>query len=503
MRLFLTRARQSSKIVNKDYTAAPSALQSARCGLKKCTVSTRRVSSLVLVIATLAGGVAASAEPLRMQQAIDQGAREFQSISSRKNQARAAKSAASAARLAYLPDVTAAVQQTFGTVNGWFGPQLPIGLSAISSAGPTSPSQSWNSGFGANYLFASNWEFFTFGRVSSRIDLADAQARRADADVAQETFVHSVRVASAYLDLLVAQQLTRVAASNLERVQTVYDRVSARARSGLVPEVDAQVAAADMARARLDIIDARDREQRLATQLATFLNASDRNFLLEEEFLSHAPERFTTVAAVPENPQVRFQDARVVEAEQLASTIQRSVMPGFNLGAAYQIRASGFDSDYNPGNGNFTRSYWDGVSPDRSNYIVGVTLAWNIASLLKIKDQVAAQESTAAAFRDERNQVAMQLGNQLQLADDRIVNLREAMTEVPKQYEAASLAYKQRNTLYENGLTDLVDVQQALFALNRAEVDRSVVCINLWQALLQKAAASGDFELFLAQARSL
>ena len=51
----------------------------------------------------------------------------------------------------------------------------------------------------------------------------------------------------------------------------------------------------------------------------------------------------------------------------------------------------------------------------------------------------------------------------------------------------------------KTGSRNIVDVQQALFTLNRAQTDNSVAYINIWQALLLKAAASGDFDLFIKQ----
>ena len=54
----------------------------------------------------------------------------------------------------------------------------------------------------------------------------------------------------------------------------------------------------------------------------------------------------------------------------------------------------------------------------------------------------------------------------------------------------------QKSVLYRNGLTNMVDVTQALYALNRAETDRAIAYNNVWQALLLKAAATGDFALF-------
>ena len=62
--------------------------------------------------------------------------------------------------------------------------------------------------------------------------------------------------------------------------------------------------------------------------------------------------------------------------------------------------------------------------------------------------------------------------------------------------KAASDAYVQRSVLYKNGLTNIVDVTQALYVLNRAETDRDIANNNVWQALLLKAAASGDFGYF-------
>ncbi len=387
----------------------------------------------------------AAGDALRLQDAVQRGLDRYQTIAQRKNLARAADALSTNARLQYLPDLTAGVQQTYGTVNGWYGPQLPIGTLSISSSGPTYSSQSWNSSFGANYLLAGNWEFFTFGRVSARIDLADATRSRADADLEQEQFIHCVRVAGAYLDLLVAQQLTRVATSNLERTTTVLTNVEARAKSGLVPQVDASIAKADVSRATLDLIDARDREQRLTTQLAIFLADDQTSYALDESFVDHQPDLYDTKSLVPDNPQLKFQDARVVEADQTARTLQRSAMPGFNLGAAYQARAGGFDWNYSPQfPDRHTQSYLDGVKPDRENYVVGVTLAWNVASLLKIKEQVSAQEATAASYRNERDHLKRVLENQLRFADERIENYRMAVREVPYEYEAASAAYEQR-----------------------------------------------------------
>jgi len=76
-------------------------------------------------------------------------------------------------------------------------------------------------------------------------------------------------------------------------------------------------------------------------------------------------------------------------------------------------------------------------------------------------------------------------------------NALSAYAEVPVQVKAASDAYVQKSVLYKNGLTTIVDVTQALYALNRAETDRDIAYNNVWQALLLKAAAAGNFAIFI------
>jgi hypothetical protein len=89
------------------------------------------------------------------------------------------------------------------------------------------------------------------------------------------------------------------------------------------------------------------------------------------------------------------------------------------------------------------------------------------------------------------------LHDQQILAETRISNALKNYREVPVEVSAANDAYIQKYTLYKNGLANIVDFTEALFTLNRAEVDRDITYNNVWQALLFKAAATGDFGIFI------
>lgn len=439
---------------------------------------------------------------LLLSKAVTTGLQQYQSIKAKRNYLEASAALIQNARNEYLPNVVASIQQAYGTVNGQFGPAAPVGALGLSSAGPTYNSQSWNAAFGSMYIISTNWEFFTFGRVSSKIELAGAQAKKDSADLQQEQFVHSIKVAGAYLNLLIARRLIQNAQSNLERAKYVQQSVKARTLSGLNPGVDSSIANAEVSRAELTIIDATNNEQQLRNQLIQLLNIAPGDFALDTTFFSSVPDGFQTSATVTQNPQVKFYQTRIDQSNAATSFLKKSIMPGFNLFGIFQSRGSGFNSDYTPAyDDRYTKNYFDGVKPMRSNYALGVALSWNIISPWKIKQQVHAQQFVTAAYQQEYDLVTTQLQTQLVLADQRIQNTTQSVRVVPQQYKAAADAYLQKSVLYKNGLSTIIDLQQALYALNRAETDMSVAYINVWQALLLKAATAGDFDLFLKQVK--
>jgi outer membrane protein TolC len=457
---------------------------------------------VIFLLAVEEPASAQSSQPLLLSDAINTGLKNYQSIQAKRNYLEASTALVQNTRNEYLPNVIASVQQDYGTINGQYGPLAAIGVPGVASSGPVGPSQNWNASFGALYFVNTNWEFFTFGRLKSKISLANAQVQKDSADLVQEQFIHSVKIAGAYLNLLTTQKLAQNAQANLDRTMFVQQAVTARTRSGLNAGVDSSIANADVSRARLALIDARNGELQVRNQLAQLLNVPPAAFSLDTSFSNTIPAEVKTSISIAQNPQVKFFQSRINQSDVATAYLKRSVLPGVNLFGVFQTRGSGFDYSYSPvTNPKYSHDYVEGIKPTRSNYVAGLAIAWNITSLAKIKQQVKAQRSITEAYKNEYDQVTTQLQDQLILADQRIDNSLQSVREVPQQYQAAADAFLQKSVLYKNGLTNIVDLQQALYALNRAETDRSVAYINVWQALLLKAAASGDFELFIKQVK--
>ncbi len=162
-----------------------------------------------------------------------------------------------------------------------------------------------------------------------------------------------------------------------------------------------------------------------------------------------------------------------------------------------QTRGSGFQAEYITDHTAFTHNYWDGVKPSRTNYLLGVGVTWNLTSILRVNRQMQSQAFTSKALQNEMEVIDQQLKAQLSLADVKMKNALDTYREALVQIKSASDTYLQKTVMYKNGLSTLVEVTQALYTLNRAETDRDVAYSNVWQALLLKSAAAGDFGLFI------
>ncbi|MBS1669616.1 MAG: TolC family protein [Bacteroidetes bacterium] len=461
--------------------------------------------TIIFCAAFFAGDLLSYAQPLplHLTDAIRIGLSNYQSIKAKRNYAKASAALVQNTKNQYLPDITASIQQAYGTINGQFGPSGVIGFgTGISSSGPNYASQSWNAAFGSVYFVSTNWEFVSFGRLRSKIEVANKQLLLDSSNLDQEKFIQSVKIAGAYLNLLIAQRFEQNAQANIDRANYVQQTVVARVLSGLNAGVDSSIANADLSAAKLSLIQAINTEQQQRNQLCQLINIPPDSLGLDTSYFSKAPAVFNTSFAINNNPQVQFFKSRIDLSTSSEKYLQKSINPGLNLFGTLQGKASDFGYNYNPLNdGSYSKNYFDAIGPSRYNYVFGVGLAWNIMSLAKIKQQVKAQQFVTAAFQDEYDLISTQLKDQLLLSDQQIANSIKSINEVPFEYKAATDAYLQKTVLYKNGLTNIVDVQQALYNLNRAEIDKSVAYINVWQALLLKAAASGDLDLFVRQVK--
>lgn len=451
----------------------------------------------------LFGGIYTSrcfSQSLSLKAAIDQGVANYGVIKAKKRYAQAAKETIIQVKRDYLPNLNLSAQQDFGTVNGQNGPLFGLGGLGVASSGLPLDHQSWNAAFGALYLVNVNWEFYNFKRKQQRISVAQAESERVQKDYEQELFQHQVKIAAAYLNLLASQRLLLSQQKNLGRAEEVYRNVSTRAKNGLLPGVDTTMSLAEISRARITLNQVKEQVEIQNNELVILLGITPQELRADTTFISKLPSAIASAQAATDSlrhPSRQFFQSRIVQSKELEKLFKKEYLPTLTMFGIYQTRASGFRSDYAVDQSSFTQNYFTGILPSRQNYLFGIGAVWNLTNIKRAEKKISYQQLLTQGLEEEYKAIDMELRAREDAANARLGYALQNFREAPLQVNAATRVYQQQLARYSNGLAELIDVTTALFTLNRAETDRDVAFTNVWQALLLKAAATGDFGLFI------
>ncbi|MFV8375114.1 TolC family protein [Flavobacterium sp. LB1P62] len=438
-------------------------------------------------------------QTLSLKEAIKTGLENYGSIKAKSNYSKASRETLKQSRRDYLPNLNLSAQQDYGTVNGQNGPLYGFGGLGVASSGLPLPEQNWNSAFGALYLVNMNWDFFTFGKIQEKVNLAKIDVQSRENDLQQEKFQQEIKIAAAYLNLLASQRLLISQRKNLDRANVFKRTATARVKSGLLAGVDSTLASAEVSKAKMALNLAKNFVKEQNNKLVDLMGVAPQDFLTDTLFVNQIPKAIVVANKASDSlhPLLQFYKTKIDYSNQQVKLYKRFYYPTMSAFGVLQTRASGFDSSYAIDQTAFNRNYWEGVHPDRSNYLIGVGITWNLTTPFRMSKQVSAQKFVSQALQEEYNQADRELKSQLNFAEDKIKITLENYAEAPVQVNAAAQAYVQKSTLYKNGLTTLTDLTQTLFILNRAEIDRDIVNNNVWQSFLLKVAAIGNFDLFI------
>ncbi|AWK06583.1 transporter [Flavobacterium crocinum] len=438
-------------------------------------------------------------QTLSLKEAVKTGLENYGSIRAKNNYTNASKETLKQSKRDYLPNLNLSAQQDYGTVNGQNGPLYGFGGLGVASSGLPLPEQNWNSAFGALYLVNMNWDFFTFGKTQEKINLSKIDVQAKEKDLQQEKFQQEIKISAAYLNLLASQRLLISQQKNLDRAEVFKKTAVARVKNGLLAGVDSTLATAEVSKAKIALNLARNFVKEQNNKLVDLMGVAPQDFVTDTLFVTQIPKELIQGNATNDSlhPLLQFYKTKIDYSNQQVKLYKRFYYPTMSAFGVLQTRASGFENSYATDQTAFSRNYWDGVNPDRTNYLLGVGITWNLTTPFRSSKQVMAQKFVSQGLQEEYNQADRELKSQLNFAEDKIKITLENYAEAPIQVDAAKRAYVQKSTLYKNGLTDLTDLTQTMYVLNRAEIDRDIVNNNVWQSFLLKVAATGNFDLFI------
>lgn len=452
--------------------------------LSKAKTKSAMYKSINLLVALLVLCISSDAQ--KLQELLKQSEANYPLLKAKRHEVQAGIDRVAFAQSSALPSLDAAYQLNYATYNNITG--MAVAQSFVPISGPPSTDNSATPVFGSAAGLLLSWEPFTFGQRKSRIESAKAAADYHHADANHELFQHKVRTINAYLELMLTHELIKVFNKNLERSMDNVRIVRSLTKSGLRPGTDSTLFIAELSRARIELYTVEKLKGVQEVALSELLGGSG-SYSVDSVFFTMLPVLKEDTAFTP-HPLIRLSASRIMIGQREKTELQRTLNPKLSVWGTAYARGSGirYDGFVNP---------QDGLSFSRYNYGAGLVLSVPLLRFTGLRHQVNAQESGIRSEEEKLNLTKLQLAKQEEAADLALHNALKIAEESPSFYRSAELSCRSLKSRYRAGLVNYADYIQAQYALIKSEADLRRNYVEVWKALLYRAAVQGDLTIFL------
>ncbi len=401
----------------------------------------------------------------------------------------AAKKNVEVSNSSIIPSLDASYQLDYATYNNITGMSYPQFLTPIS--GPPSASNNFSGVFGSATSLLLNWQPVTFGQREAQVAYSQAGVNYAVSDAQNEILQHKVRVANAYLDAITTAELINIFKENLSRCEINFSTTKTLVDAGIKPGVDTTLFAAEISKARVDLLNSKKNSEQSIIALSGLLASAESITVSDSSYFNKLPLNYTLADTV-KHPLLALYNSSIGLDKAKENEISKTTRPTLGVWGTTYARGSGVQSDGSV-------KTLDGLGLQRINYGVGLQLSVPLLQSTKIKPQLQLQGLRVKADEEKLNDITLQLSKQLQTADITLNYALAIVKESPLLVQSSRYAYTTMLSRYSAGLANYADVVQAQYNLLKAQTDYKINYMAVWKALLYKATVSGDLNLFLNQ----
>jgi len=383
----------------------------------------------------------------------------------------------------WLPNLKLNYQADIGTSNNVTGPYFGFGIIPSSSGGihSTSVTTAASANLG---IAAFDWEVYNFGKYGAQNKVANSDVKVEQSQFAQSKYEIRAYAISNYLQLLRLQDFLGIQYRNIQRNAEIRRSVESLAKSGVIAGVDTSIAEAELSKARLNYIELNNQLKRVQLQLSAVSGIPYQSIIPDttvEMTLVSQPTAYLFNPDTANHPLINFYRSVYQNSVQKENLVRKLYNPAISFEAAAWGRGSSIDAEgqYN--------SLSTGYGFQRGNYLVGFGISYNLFDLrrrqLKLRTQKVSTDYAMKKLEEQQQLLSISASQ----ADVEMETARQRLQEIPKQLKAANDGYRQKLSLYKNGLTDIVELDAALNILYRAETDFMQAKYDYANALFQKA----------------
>ena len=420
---------------------------------------------------------------------LNQAVANYPLLKSKGLEVKAAEEGVNASKRTLVPTLDASYQADYATYNNIVGMAPPSFFYPIS--GPPSPGNNYSGVLGSSASLLLNWQPITFGQRTAQVDYSKTGVARSSADARNEIFQHKVKVIGTYLNALASIELVKVCEKNLLRTETNLKTIKSLVINGIKPGVDTAMYKAEISRAKIELLNLRNYKQQTLITLSQFVAADQPITVSDSSYFSRLPSVSLTIDSVM-HPLLDLYALNIEMTRAKLKVLNRTLLPTLGFWGTTFARGSGVHYD-----GVLNSS--DGLSFQRYNYGVGIQFSLPVMQSVRIQPQLKQQELLIESDEEKLKDISLQLKKQFEMANTELVNAIAVAKENPLLVESSDFSYKAVLSRYQSGLVNYSDLIQGQYLLIKAETENKTAYINVWKALLLKAAVMGDLNLFLKQ----
>ena len=448
--------------------------------------------SLCVIVLLLIPAALYAQQPVSLNQLLTQVNKNAPSLITDSSAVKIRQAQAVETRNNWLPNLKLNYQADIGTSNNVTGPYFGYGIIPSSSGGihATNVTTALSTNLG---IASFDWGLYNFGAYGAQNKVANSDIRVEQSNFAQSKYQLQAYTISNYLRLLSLQDYLAIQVRNIQRDQEILRSIGSLARSGVRPGVDTSIANAELSKARLTYIELNNQVKQVQLQLSAISGVPYQNIIadttLDNRLLGLPMQQFTTDTA--NHPLINYYQSVYQNSKQREDLVKKQYNPKIFLEAAAWGRGSSVDPE---GNYNSLSSGW---GFDRSNYLVGLGISYNLFDLRRRQLKLRTQKTETDYAHNKLEEEKIALASSASQANAEMETARQRLIEIPNQLRAANAGYRQKLSLYKNGLTDIIELNAALSILYRAETDYAQAKYDFNNALFGQAITQNQVNTIL------
>lgn len=394
----------------------------------------------------------------------------------------------------FLPQLKLSEQLNLGSNNSIGGSYFPFGITPSTSGGVRGDNNFQPATGNVGVLYG-EYELVNFGLNSAELNLAKAYSSVAEADLQKEQYLLSLNVARLYFNIQKSMYRLKADEQNVERYQSVFTVIQALTKSGLRPGSDSSLAMAELSKTKMSYNQTLGLINQQKEQLSYLTGIAPANMVFDvpvSNAIGIKPLLMPLLSDTGSNPLIDYYSKRnnLFSANELL--IKKSYLPKILLAGSTWARGSSIQ--YN----DKYQSLAEGFGYQRYNYMVGVAATYSLFNELRKKDKLAINRFQQQASEYDLQQQKLALASASLQADNALQTTEANLLEIPVQLQAAEATYQQKLAQYKAGLISLIDLTNASFVLYRSQTDYIETISDGYLAQLDKAAANGSLNQFIA-----